>query len=129
RVGHREIDRAGADAPRPSLDPPREPDGRLRPAGDLDLLPREEAGGAEAEAPSHPPLAREPDGVVLGGIRTPLAVGLLGGGEAAIAKALVAFERVPDALDLDHVDADARHSDSSSQKGRSATEDSTTSGA
>src|SRR4029453_10528119 len=129
RVGHREIDCAGSDAPRPSLDPPREPDGGLRPPRDLDPLPREEAGDAETERLPNRLLAREPGGVMLGGIGPSVAVGLLSGCEAAISKALVPLERIPDALDLDHVGAYSRHSDSSSQKGRSATDESTTSGA
>src|SRR5262249_303614 len=83
--------------------PARQPDPRLRPTDDLDLLPREADAAAERLADCL--LAGEARGVALSGMRTRVAVRALGVGEAALAKP-VPCERAADALDLDDVDAD-----------------------
>ena len=96
---------AGADALGERGRPAAQVDARLRAAADLDLAPGEVDAGAERLADRL--LGGEPAGVVLGGVRLRVAVGPLGGGEAALAEAVaVALERAADALDLDQVDAD-----------------------
>src|SRR3954463_15096682 len=107
---HRELDLARADAfgPRPRLAGERH--ARLWPAGDLDLAPREPHAGSERLADGF--LAREPRGVVLRRVGARVAVGPLGLGEAALAKAGIALERPRDPRDLDQVHADS-HSRSS----------------
>ena len=82
--------RSRAARPR-GLRPAREPDARLRPPDDLDLLPRE--ADADAERLADRLLAGEAAGVALGRIRARVAVGLLRLGEAALAEARVALER------------------------------------
>ena len=75
------IDRSIARTP-PARQPPqrgREPNRRLRPADDLDLLPREGARNSEAERLADRLLAGEAARVALGRVRPRVAVRLLGG--------------------------------------------------
>ena len=106
RVRHRQLDPARADPLRRRRRPPRQPHARLRPPGDLDLLPREV--DADADRLADRLLAGEPRRVVLRRVRLRVAVRALGLGEAALAEARVPLERPPDPLDLDQVDADAQ---------------------
>src|SRR5437773_9765531 len=105
-MGHREVDRARADALGPRLRAAGKPHRRLRPPGDLDVTPGKRAGHAEAEGLADRLLPREPRRVVLRRVRPRVAVRALGLREAALAKARVPLERAGDALDLDRVDAD-----------------------
>src|SRR5436190_23404894 len=98
---HREVDRARPDPLRPRRDRARQPHGRLRAAGDLDLLPGERARDPEPERLPDRLLARETAGVALRRVRARVAVRLLGRREAAVAEALAPLERPPDPLDLD----------------------------
>ena len=68
---------------RPLLEPPVKAHGRLRPAGDLDLPPREAPRHAEPERLADGLLAGEPRGVVLRRVRPRVAVRALGLREAA----------------------------------------------
>src|SRR5215211_5440529 len=122
-MSHREVDPAGAGPAGPGADAARERDGRLGTARDLDVLPGERPGDAEAERLADGLLAGEAGGVVLSRVGPRLAVGALGLGEAALAEGRVALERAPDPCDLDQVDADV-HCDSSRsiQSGRCARE-------
>src|SRR5215217_5350997 len=125
---HREVDPAGLDPRRPGGDATGQPHGRLRAPGDLDVLPREGARDAEAERLPDRLLAGKAPGVALGRVLARVAVVLLDLREAAILEALVAVERAADALDLDQVDADPRHSERSIQSGTCAIELRTASG-
>src|SRR4029079_18289501 len=102
-----QVARPGPGPLRHGGDPSREPDGRLRPSHDLDLLPGEGARDAEPERLPHRLLAREAARVALGRVRSRVAVRLLGGREAAVAEARVPVERAADAGDLDQVRSDA----------------------
>src|SRR6478609_5901558 len=125
---HREIDLTHAAARGPRRDATREAYGGLRAADDLDVLPRERARDAEAERLADGFLAREPSGVALRRVRARVAVRLLVGGEAAVAKARVSLERAADAPDLDQVGADVDHRCSSSHSGRCASDETIPSG-
>jgi ribosome-associated protein len=105
RVRHRQLDLADAEPLGALAQPPGQPHGRLRTAGDLDLAPGEVDGNAEAERLADRFLAGEPRRVVLSRVRARVAVRPLGVREAARAKVRVARERPPHPVDLDQVDA------------------------
>src|SRR5205823_8260726 len=128
-VRHREVDPADAERRGPLGQAAREPDGGLRPPDDLDLLPGEGAGDAEAERLADRLLAGEAAGIALRRVRARVAVRTLGLGETALAEACVAAERPPDPLDLDQVGPNADHAMcSSSHSGRCAIEETIPSG-
>src|SRR5215211_167006 len=105
-MGHREVDRAGADALGPRAHAAGKGNSRLRTAGDLYVLPGERARDPEAERLADGLLAGKARRVVLRRVRPRLAVRALGLREASLAEARVALERATDAPDLDQVDAD-----------------------
>jgi hypothetical protein len=106
---HRKVDGAHAALGRNRSDAPAQPHGGLWAPDDLDLLPRERARDAEPERLADRFLAGEATRVALGGIRTRVAVRLLGFGEAAVAEPGVPRERAANARDLDQIGADTDH--------------------
>src|SRR3954463_9006944 len=96
---HRELDLPRADTLGPFESSACERHPRLRPAHDLDLAPGEADSRAERLADRL--LAGEASGVVLCGVRAPVAVGLLGLREAAVPEAGIPLERLRDPRDLD----------------------------
>jgi hypothetical protein len=102
---HREVDAACLHSLGPLGDTTGEPNRGLRPAGDLDIPPGEQAGYPEPERFSDRLLPGEAGGVVLRRILPGVAVRLLLRSETAVAEPAVPLERGPDAADLDHVDA------------------------
>src|SRR5918996_2738273 len=127
-VRHGEVQLPRADAARPGLQPAGQAHRRLRPPGDLDVLPGERARDAEAERLANRLLAGEARRVVLGRVGARVAVLLLRGREAAVAERRVALEGVPDALDLDDVEPDLHQPRSRRNRGTSAIESTTASG-
>ena len=127
RMRHREVDLTCTDLLGPARDAAAQADGRLRPAGDLDVTPRERACDAEAQGFADGLLAREPAGIALRRVGPRVAVGAFRLREAPLAKAWVAVERPPDTLDLYEVDSDfqwrATYPCSSSQSGSCAIEE------
>src|SRR5690242_15372442 len=102
-------------------------DARLRAPADLDLLPGEVDAGAERLADRL--LRGEPARVVLRRVGLAVAVGLLGGREAAVAEAVaVALERPAHTRDLDQVEPEPHQGFASSQSGSWATEETIPSG-
>src|SRR5258708_2902137 len=128
-MGHREVDRTGADALRPRLHAAVQRHARLRPSDDLDVAPRKRARHAEAERLADRLLAGEAPSVRLRRVLARVAVRALRLCEAALAEAGVSVERATDARDLDQVDADPHATScSSSQPGRNAIEETMPSG-
>src|SRR5215472_12967096 len=127
---HREVDRVDAERSGPFGETAGQAHRRLRASCDLDLLPRERAGDAEAERLADGLLASEAAGVALRRVRARVAVRALGLGETALAETRVTGERTPDPLDLDQVgaDVDAHAMCSSSHSGSCAIEETIPSG-
>ncbi len=127
---HRELDPSRTDPGGPGSGPAAQVHTGLRPAPDLDLLPREVHAGAE-RLPDRL-LRGEPAGVVLRRVGLRVAVGALGLGEAALLEVVaVPLECAADAVDLDQVDADSEtlaQRFASSQSGSWAIEETIASG-
>src|ERR1044072_8302736 len=108
-VRHREVEPFCPDLGRPLLHAARQPYGRLRAPGDLDIAPGERARDPEADRLADRLLAGEAGGVVLRGVRPGVAVSALRLGEAALPERRVPLERAADPLDLDQVDPHGAH--------------------